>query len=73
MWKFLEMPCDLFLLLTFFLLWFQKWNTFFSNQNHSDDPDCNALIRAKEMLSKLDKQGLDSAKPLLKDAVFGFP
>ena len=38
---------------------------FFLNQNHSDDPDCDALMRAKEMLSKEDKRGLDSAKPLL--------
>ena len=46
---------------------------FLFNKNHSDDPDCGALIRAKDMLSKQDKQGLDSAKPLLSDAVFGFP
>jgi hypothetical protein len=45
----------------------------FFNQKHPDDPDCDVLIRAKEMLLKQDKQGLDSAKPLLKDAVFGFP
>ena len=52
-------------LLAFFLLWFQEWNMFLFNKNHSDDPDCGALIRAKDMLSKQDKQGLDSAKPLL--------
>ncbi len=64
MWIFLEMPCDQNLLLAFCLLWFQKWNTFFLNQNHSDDPDW-LRMRANEMLSKEDKQGLDSAKLLL--------
>ncbi len=46
---------------------------FFFNKNHSDDPDCDVLKRAKEILSKQDKQGLDSAKPLLEHAVFGLP
>jgi hypothetical protein len=36
----------------------------FFNQNHSDDPDW-LRMRANEMLSKEDKQGLDSAKLLL--------
>jgi hypothetical protein len=27
----------------------------FLNQNHSDDPDCDASMRAKEVLSKEDK------------------
>jgi hypothetical protein len=29
-------------------------------QNHFNDPDCGALMRAKERLSKQDKQGLDA-------------
>ncbi len=36
----------------------------FLSQNHSNDPDCNTLIKAKELLSKQDKQSLDCAKPL---------
>jgi len=38
-------------------------------QNHSNDPDCDALTRAKERLLKQDKRGLDSSKPVLSDAI----
>ena len=37
----------------------------FFYHNHSNGPHCDALIRAAEMLSKQDKWGLDSTKPLL--------
>ena len=48
-----------------FLALVPEMEHFFFNQNHSDDLDCDASMRPKEMLSKEDKQGLDSAKPLL--------
>jgi hypothetical protein len=43
----------------------QKAANAFFKEIHFNDPDCNALIRAKEMLSKQKKQGFASSEPVL--------
>jgi hypothetical protein len=44
----------------------------FFKQTRSDDPDCDSLTKAKEMLLEQDKRGFGSSKHLLYRCVFGF-
>jgi hypothetical protein len=37
----------------------------FLNKIHSNEPDCVALMKAKERLLEQDKQGLGGSKPVL--------